>query len=215
MFLHGGIFHIGMNIVILFLIGIPLEDRIGKEYFIMVYFLGGIIATFGQYIVDWGGFILNLGASGAVMAIMGTLVFMYPKDKITMFVGPILMRDVRVDFSVAIFIMIQTVYALFMTTTNIAHAAHFAGFGGGILLGVLIKRMGVEVQKTEKLYYDKLSELVTSKEQKEIYKKIMEADEEEVKKAWSEYLIIRANCPECGRNLKGEECDCGYNVWED
>ncbi|MFW6040236.1 MAG: rhomboid family intramembrane serine protease [Thermoplasmatota archaeon] len=215
MYLHADIMHIGMNMIILFFIGMPLEDRIGKDKFLFVYIFGGFIATLGQYFIDWGDTGLNIGASGAVFAVMGALVFMFPKDKITMFLGPILMRRIRVDLAVAVFIMMQTGYALLSPDTNIAHAAHFAGFAGGMLLGAMLKKIGTGELKEKARDYTKLKILVTDEKSKDIYKKIISSDEEEVKKAWTEYLIDKSKCPRCGRDLNGPRCRCGFKLWED
>jgi len=215
MYLHGGFMHIVGNMLILFFIGIPLEDRIGKEYVALVYFPAGIIATLSQYFVDWGSPVLNVGASGAVMALMGTIVFMFPRDRITMFLGPILMRDVRVDLAVGVFVVMMTVIVFLGGSSNVAHAAHFGGFGAGILIGYIYQKYGITKKREESLDYSNLKKIAESQDMMDIYQKIEDADENEVKKAWAEHLLRKAKCPQCGRNLKGEKCECGYDPYKD
>ncbi len=232
MYLHASFFHIFGNILVLFLIGIPLEERVGKRWTFTFYFATGVVATLGQYSFNWirvlsgaaEGSILavsNLGASGAVFGIMGALVYLYPKDRITMLLGPILMPNVRVDLAVGVFILMQTGIAFLPFgftdgASNVAHAAHFTGFAAGMLIAAYAKRKGA-IQREEGPVrdYSKLEKLIHTEEQEEIYQKIMDADERDVKEAWSEHLIEKSECPRCGRELDDETCDCGFEIWED
>ncbi len=215
MYLHGGFMHIIGNLLVLFFIGIALEDRIGKIGIALVYFPAGIVATLSQYFVDWGSLVMNVGASGAVMALMGTIVFMFPKDRITMFLGPILMRDVRVDLAVGVFIVMMTVIVFLGGSSNVAHAAHFGGFGAGMLIGYIYKKYGITKKEEETMEYPKLKKLAEKQGLMDIYQKIEDADENDVKKAWADELLKKANCPECGRDLNGSRCECGYDPFKD
>ncbi|MFW6141135.1 MAG: rhomboid family intramembrane serine protease [Candidatus Saliniplasma sp.] len=216
MFLHGNIGHILGNMVILFFIGMALESRIGKKWTAIIYLSGGLIATMGQYIVIWGSEVPNLGASGAVMGLMGAIVYLYPKDKIPMFLVFILLPEVRVDLAVGAFLLMQGAM-VFLVPAGVAHAAHFAGFAGGMVIAYLIKKADLieRDKESESIDHKKLKKLVTDEETEEIYKKIKEADDGVVQKAWIEHLLSKAECPECGKELKGESCECGFDVWED
>ncbi|MGM0406300.1 MAG: rhomboid family intramembrane serine protease [Thermoplasmatota archaeon] len=216
MFLHGNIGHILGNMLILFFIGMALESRIGKKWTAIIYLSGGLIATLGQYIVIWGSEVPNLGASGAVMGLMGAIVYLYPKDKIPMFLVFILLPEVRVDLAVGAFLLMQGAM-VFLVPAGVAHAAHFAGFGGGMVIAYFIKKADLieRDKEAESIDHTKLKRLVTDEETEDIYKKIEEADDGVVRKAWIEHLLTKAECPECKRKLKGETCECGYDVWED
>jgi len=227
MFIHGSIMHVFGNIIVLFFIGMPLEDRVGKKWTFIFYIVAGLIATLGQYLFTWLQVIVgssaprllivpNLGASGAVFGIMGALVFLFPNDRITMIIPPLILPNVRVDLAVGAFIMIQTGIALFAGTGNIAHAAHFTGLAGGIILAYYAKKSGITInEKVATRDYTILKKLVNNEEKKEIYQRIVDADERDVKEAWAEHLIEKSRCPKCGRPLEGKECDCGFKVWED
>lgn len=211
MFLHADFMHIAGNILVLFFIGIALEDRIGKKKTFLLFFSTGLIATLGQYSINWGSTTLNLGASGAVMGLMGAIVMLYPRDKIPMFLGPIFMPQVRVDLAVVVFVAMQSGIALLYPYGNVAHAAHFAGFGGGMAMAWLIKsNIGVKTQEGVKPDMEDLKELVTTRELEKIFEKIWEADTEEVRDAWIEHLLDRAECPKCSKKLEEGRCRCGY-----
>ncbi|MFO7792441.1 MAG: rhomboid family intramembrane serine protease [Candidatus Saliniplasma sp.] len=216
MFLHGGFMHIIGNMLVLFFIGMALESRIGKKWTAVIYLTGGLIATLGQYMVIWGSDVYNLGASGAVMGLMGAIVYLFPRDKIPMFLGPIFVPEVRVDLAVGVFLLMQG-GMVFLVPAGVAHAAHFAGFGGGIAIAYAVKKYDLidKEFKTEPVEYEKLKKLVTDEESEEIYEKIAEADDEVVREAWIEHLLDKAECPDCGRELKGGSCQCGYDIWED
>jgi len=227
MFIHGGIMHVFGNIIVLFFIGMPLEDRVGKRWTLIFYIFAGLVATLGQYAFNWLQFgfgvasssVLftpNIGASGAVFGIMGVLVYLYPRDKITMIIPPLILPRVRVDLAVGAFVMIQTVIVLFRGAGNVAHAAHFTGFAGGMILAYYAKKAGIaEKEKGPVRDYTELEKLVDDEDKKEIYQKINEAEEVDVKEAWAEHLIKKSDCPQCGKELDGDKCECGFEVWED
>ncbi len=218
MFTHASFMHIFGNLIVLFFIGMALESRVGKKWTFIFYFATGIFATLGQHSLNWvtGSITIpTLGASGAVWGIMGTLVYLYPRDKITMLLGPILMPRIRVDIAVGVFVMMQTGIAL-IEPEGIAHAAHITGFLAGIILAIYAKKKGImDVKEGPTRDYTKLKPLVRTEEQKEIYERVVESDERDVAEAWAEYLIEISSCPKCGRDMNNSECECGFELWED
>ncbi len=215
MFLHANYMHIAGNILVLFFIGIALEDRVGKGRVTMLFFTTGLIATLGQYSINWGSGTLNLGASGAVMGLMGAMVYLYPRDRIPMFLGPIFMPAVRVDLAVVVFVAMQTGIALLDPHGNIAHAAHFAGFAGGMFMALLMRGyITGQGAKTVEKDHTHLKKLVTNSELHRIYENINKADTPEIREAWVEHFMEKAVCPVCSRPLKGNRCDCGFRLRE-
>ena len=82
MFMHAGWEHIIGNMVFFWAFGPEIEDVMGSRPFLIFYLLGGLAATFAQVIVDPASTIPNLGASGAIAAVMGAFIVTYPRDKI-------------------------------------------------------------------------------------------------------------------------------------
>ncbi|NYT12876.1 MAG: rhomboid family intramembrane serine protease, partial [Methanomassiliicoccales archaeon] len=93
MFVHGDIWHILFNMLFLYLIGVQLEDRIGKIRFATVYFIAGIVGVVAESLLNWGSFVLIIGASGAISGAMGAMLLLYPREKIPFFLGPIFLPN--------------------------------------------------------------------------------------------------------------------------
>jgi membrane associated rhomboid family serine protease len=82
MFLHGGVMHILSNMVFLTAFAPMVEDAMGRARFLVFYLLGGLAATAAQVIIDPASTVPQLGASGAIAAVMGAFLVTYPGDRI-------------------------------------------------------------------------------------------------------------------------------------
>src|SRR5438876_1820207 len=82
MFLHGGWLHIGGNMLFLWIFGNNVEDRIGRIAYLVLYFAGGIAATGLQVAFGPDSVIPNLGASGAIAAVLGAYIVMFPRARV-------------------------------------------------------------------------------------------------------------------------------------
>src|SRR5678815_5827546 len=82
MFLHGGFLHVGGNMLYLWIFGDNVEDRLGHGRFIAFYLLCGVVASFGQIILDPGSTLPMIGASGAIAGVMGAYFVLYPQSRV-------------------------------------------------------------------------------------------------------------------------------------
>jgi membrane associated rhomboid family serine protease len=82
MFLHGGLLHIVSNMVFLAVFAPMVEDAMGRGTFVVFYVLGGLAATAAQIAMDPASTVPQLGASGAIAAVMGAFLVTYPGDRI-------------------------------------------------------------------------------------------------------------------------------------
>ena len=82
MFMHGGWMHIIGNMVFLWAFGPAIEDAMGPFRYFVFYLLGGIVASLAQIAALSSSTVPNLGASGAIAAVMGAFLITYPRDKI-------------------------------------------------------------------------------------------------------------------------------------
>jgi membrane associated rhomboid family serine protease len=82
MFLHGGWLHIAGNMLFLWVFGNNVEDRLGRLLFIAFYLLGGVAASALQLAFDPSSAVPSLGASGAVAAVLGAYLVMFPRARV-------------------------------------------------------------------------------------------------------------------------------------
>ena len=83
MFMHGGIMHLVGNMLFLWIFADNIESTIGNIRFLVFYLLGGIVAAFVHiYIASGTGCIPMVGASGAISAVLGAYLVMFPRSRI-------------------------------------------------------------------------------------------------------------------------------------
>ncbi len=217
MYIHGSVWHIIGNMLVLFFIGVPFEYRVGVKKFALIYFLGGMIGNIFYSIARWGSHIFLIGASGAIFSILGAFAVAYPKDEIVVFMPLIFMRMKVITAAILmallqIFLIVMEEYIQFYE--KIAYLAHLGGLVGGILLSIVFIR-GEE--KVLDIGWDSLESLAITQKQKEIFKKIKEADLPDVKEAWLSKFLEITKCPRCNGKLIKEEgvikcSDCDFFI---
>lgn len=79
MFLHGGLAHLGWNMLFLYIFGDNVEDALGPERFLAFYLLSGIGAALGQYLMDPWSSVPMIGASGAIGGVLGGYLVLHPR----------------------------------------------------------------------------------------------------------------------------------------
>jgi membrane associated rhomboid family serine protease len=150
MFLHGGILHVGGNMLYLWIFGDNVEDRMGHGRFLMFYLLCGIAAALGQTIAAPDSLVPMVGASGAIAGVMGAYFVLYPKSRIVTLVMLVFffqVVEVPAIFFLGIWFVMQFlsgVGSIVSTASGdpgggVAFWAHVAGFVAGIG-GVLVFR---------------------------------------------------------------------------
>ena len=143
MFLHGGIMHLGGNMLFLWIFGDNLEDEMGHVGFLIFYVLGGFAAAMAQYLSDPASQVPMVGASGAIAAVMGGYLLLFPKAKVDVLL--ILVIIFRI-FTVPAWIVLGIWFALQLglslaTPTDgggVAYWAHAGGFIAGLVFAVPI-----------------------------------------------------------------------------
>ncbi len=142
MFLHAGWLHIGGNMLFLFVFGPEIEDVMGPVSYLVFYLLGGVAATIAQVAVDPTSTIPNLGASGAIAAVMGAFLITFPTDRIrTLLVLGwwIQVTAIPAILLIGVWFLLQLLNQLgsFVVASSggVAYMAHVGGFLFGLLLG--------------------------------------------------------------------------------
>jgi Uncharacterized membrane protein (homolog of Drosophila rhomboid) len=137
-FLHKNFTHIFFNMLFLFFVGMPLEQRIGNKNFMCIYLLSGLIGGFFQYSIgDYG-----IGASGAVLGILGAFAYLYPHERFTVFLLFIPLRNIPIVFIAAFYLIVDVMLQISGGAPSIGHLAHIGGMVGGFAIAALIKRRG-------------------------------------------------------------------------
>ena len=146
MFMHAGWEHILGNMLFFWVFGPGIEDAMGSVRYTVFYLLGGCAATFAQIAIDPSSTIPNLGASGAIAAVMGVFLITYPRDKIktVLLLGWFVsIRSIPAILLVGLWFLTQLfsqIGALAQVdTSGVAYMAHVGGFLFGMIAGRLFE----------------------------------------------------------------------------
>ena len=149
MFLHGGWMHLIGNMLFLWVFADNIEAVIGNFNFIMFYLLGGLAAALAHVISGPGSQIPAVGASGAISAILGAYLVMFPASKIK----GLVLYFFRSFYMPAIlflgFWIVQQLISGFFSIgsaasqaqqSGVAWWAHIGGFAFGVIAGLIARR---------------------------------------------------------------------------
>ncbi len=141
MFLHAGLLHIFGNMLFLAIFGPTLEDRLGRPAFLALYLVGGLVALGAQVAVDPGSSAPTLGASGAIAAVLGGYILLWPRARILSLVFIIFfvtIIEVPALVILGIWFAVQLWFGLAglsgsLGGEGVAYFAHIGGFLFGLL----------------------------------------------------------------------------------
>ena len=193
--------HVLGNIIIIALVGIPLEERLGRGRWLISYTIGLLGGSIAWTLANSGSYTPALGASGAAFGILGAYMCGWPDDEV--YFPLILIRKWPVQFIALFYFGFEIfnawrVYGL----SEVSHVAHIAHFGGFILAYATlpILKKGIEwegdvelTEITQENPFEGVDELV-----KRLHE---EGDEKETRQAWLEEIAERTKCPVCEGDL--------------
>jgi membrane associated rhomboid family serine protease len=142
MFMHASILHIAGNMLFLWIFGNNVEDAMGPVKYIGFYLLGGIAALALQLAVGPNSAVPTLGASGAIAAVLGGYILLYPRARVLTLVFIILfftVIELPALLVLAFWFIQQAVFAAADLTNptggggGVAYFAHVGGFVFGLL----------------------------------------------------------------------------------
>jgi membrane associated rhomboid family serine protease len=142
MFMHGGLLHLGGNMLFLWIFGNNVEDSMGPVKFLLFYVLGGLAADAAQILVDTGSTIPTIGASGAVAGVLGGYLLLFPRARVVTVVFIIFFFTI-LELPALLFLVFwigqQFLFAYFdligpQEGGGVAYFAHIGGFVFGLLL---------------------------------------------------------------------------------
>jgi membrane associated rhomboid family serine protease len=145
MFLHGDWLHIGGNMLFLWIFGNNVEDALGKVRYLLFYLLGGYAATALQTFVTLtfgtqaDAEIPNLGASGAISAVLGAYLVLLPRASVVtlIFLGIIFIRELPAWLFLGFWFVFQLLVGSLSVIQpesggGVAFFAHIGGFVFGL-----------------------------------------------------------------------------------
>ncbi len=135
MFLHGDFFHIGFNLWSLWIFGNNVEEAFGRVGYLAMYVAGGIAATLGYAFLNPDSTIPLVGASGAIAAVMGAYLVLFPTHRILSLFGFFF-----IPVPAALFIGIWFLGQFGIDpASNVAWEAHVAGLVFGALVALVLR----------------------------------------------------------------------------
>ncbi len=151
-FLHGGFFHVGGNLLYLWVFGNNIEDQLGHLRFLIFYLGCGVLAGLTQWMFDPASTVPTVGASGAIAGVMGAYILRFPRAHIVTLIPLIIFfTTIRVPaiFFLGFWFVQQALFSLASLSSEaswsdggVAYWAHSGGFVFGLILGPLLGLMG-------------------------------------------------------------------------
>jgi membrane associated rhomboid family serine protease len=150
MFLHGGWIHLIGNMLYLWIFGNNVEDRLGRLGFLRFYVLGGFAAAFTQVLIDPRSTTPVVGASGAIAAVLGVYVVLYPRARVLslVFLGFFYqLLQVPAVIVLGFWFVLQLIDGLASlgvshSTGGVALFEHIGGFVVGVAIGLFVRGAG-------------------------------------------------------------------------
>lgn len=144
MFVHGGLLHLGGNMLFLWIFGDNIEDRLGHVKFILFYLMAGIIASLTHILFNPESLVPMVGASGAIAGVLGAYFLLFPRAQVLTLVFLLFFVTV-VRIPAVLFLGLWFFFQILASGMGagggggIAWYAHIGGFIAGIA-GVLLFR---------------------------------------------------------------------------
>ena len=128
-FLHDGLFHIGLNMLVLWFVGAPVEEAIGRGRYLALYIVSGLAGSAGALLLDPNA--ITVGASGAIFGILGAALVLEAQ-------GSHVLGGQA--FGLIAFNLVLTF--VLGSTANISIGGHLGGLAGGALAMLALSRFG-------------------------------------------------------------------------
>ena len=151
MFMHGSWSHILGNMIFLWAFGPEIEDSMPRPRFLIFYLLGGLVAMLAQVLASPSSTVPNLGASGAIAAVMGAFLVTYPRDRIKVLLFIIIFVRITMipaALLIGVWFLIQLVNVGSIAATQTGGVAYLAHVGGA-LFGAIAARFFEDPERIE------------------------------------------------------------------
>ena len=147
MFMHAGILHLGGNMLYLWIFGDNVEDSMGSVKYLAFYLVGGVVASLTHILTNPGSQIPSVGASGAIAAVLGAYLVLYPQSRVlTIIPLGFFLRMTLVPASIVLGLwFVLQLFSGFLAlggpdVGGVAFWAHIGGFVAGVVMAKLLVR---------------------------------------------------------------------------
>jgi membrane associated rhomboid family serine protease len=158
-FLHGSWDHILGNMLFLAIFGKNVEDAFGPLPYLAFYFVGGFVAMMTQTAMTLlfgtaqDAQVPQLGASGAIAAVLGAFFILYPRSRVRTYIFPVFLVRIPAWIFLGLWFLYQLIeanFGLFNASANgggVAFFAHVGGFAFGLVVTAILVRAGRVVSR--------------------------------------------------------------------
>jgi membrane associated rhomboid family serine protease len=150
MFMHGGVFHLGGNMLYLWIFGNNIEDKLGHLRFIIFYIFCGITAAYSHALIDPHSLTPMIGASGAISGILGAYLLLFPRAGVytLIFLG-FFVQVVKIPALIVIGFWAIVQFINGLVSTGLVKQGGVAWFAhiGGFLIGLLTIKLWLPRRK--------------------------------------------------------------------
>lgn len=142
-FLHSDIFHLGGNMLFLWVFGDNVEDALGHFRFLLFYFACAAAGAFAHGIAIPDSQVPLIGASGAISGIVAAYLMLHPRVKVWILAFARIPLRVPAYVALVLWIVFQFAMLIAAGEENVSFAAHVGGIIAGAILVVVMRRRGV------------------------------------------------------------------------
>jgi membrane associated rhomboid family serine protease len=144
MFIHGGLLHVGGNMLYLWIFGNNVEDQLGHVRYLIFYLVCGVAAALTMAFVDPSSQLPMIGASGAISGVLASYVLFFPRAKVTVIVP---LGIIFYPFAIGATWVVGLWFGMQLLSAALADPgqpgtawwAHVGGFACGLLLTPILK----------------------------------------------------------------------------
>jgi membrane associated rhomboid family serine protease len=140
MFMHGSVLHLAGNMLFLWIFGNNVEEHFSHVGYVVFYFVGGIAAMGAHYLADPSSTQPVVGASGAIAAVMGAYLVLWPRARVLTLVALLIFLPIYLPASILLAIWFGSQFiTAFNPNSGVAWLAHVGGFVAGALIALALR----------------------------------------------------------------------------
>ncbi|MEO1283103.1 MAG: rhomboid family intramembrane serine protease [Pseudomonadota bacterium] len=143
MFFHADVFHLGGNMLFLWVFGDNVEDAMGHLKFLIFYIACGIAAALLHAVMLPSSQLPLIGASGAVAGVIAAYLMLHPRVRVWVLAFKVIPLQISAALALGIWVAMQVVMVMIPQVGPVAWWAHIGGLIAGAVLVIMFKKPDV------------------------------------------------------------------------